>query len=82
MKTHPKPKIRPWTGVLCVQIQEEIFQTECGGYSQILAGSLVFHCILSAPFSATVLKESKQIKVLQGITSQNTASLQHEYIIY
>lgn len=63
----------------CVQIQR--FSVRAG-YSNGLAGSLLFHCMVSAPFPATVLRQSKQIKVLQGITSQNTAFLLHEYNIY
>lgn len=51
-------------------------------YSKALAGSRLLHCMVSAPFPATVLKQSKQIKVLQGITSQNTACMLHEYNIY
>lgn len=51
------------------------------GYSKTLAGSRL-HCMVSAPFPATALKQSEQIKVLQGITSQNTARLLREYNIY
>ncbi len=51
-------------------------------YSKTLAGSRLLHCMVSAPFPATVLKQSKQIKVLQGITSQNTLCMLREYNIY
>lgn len=64
--------------VLCVQSKDFSL---CEGYSKTLADSRLLHCMVSAPFPATVLKQSKQIKVLQGITSQNTACLLHEYNI-
>lgn len=51
------------------------------GYSKTLAGNRLLHCMVSAPFPATALKQSKQIKLLQGITSQNTARLLREYNI-
>lgn len=51
------------------------------GYSKTLAGSCLLHCVVSAPSPAAVLEQSKQIKVLQGITSQNTACLLGEHNI-
>lgn len=65
---------------ICFQIQEQIIsgvQDTARSWQTCL-----LHCMVSAPFSTTVLKQSKQIKVLHGITSQNTASLLHEYNIY
>lgn len=54
----------------------------CVSCCKTLAGSLVF-CSIFAPFlSHTVLNQSKQIKVLEGITSQNRPSLFHEYNIH
>lgn len=67
--------------VLCVQIQVEIFQCMKDTVRSWQA-SVFLHCMVSAPFPATELKQSKQIKVLQGITSQNTACVLHEYNIY
>lgn len=54
----------------------------CAGCCKTLEGSLVF-CSVFAPFLIyTALNQSKQIKVLEGITSQNTAFLYHEYNIH